>query len=595
MSSAVHEAVVLRPPSPRLGNFNHIFDHYLQQASGTEPRINISELYARLDEIGKADAQLANKRQEKQYALGFDGADDGDDKNKGSISEIPSPKTFHHISDFTSISKPSSRLAKAARGLLSGTTEDFKPSPLQDAAEVDASPAGSPAGSQTSSTFTSGHHVPHSSPETSDTMLHRQSVFDQTPWQDVRETTPLTSPDAVHSAQPVQYTPIRKTSQLPQVHSLFTGTSYTATNTYDYSSVGLSGFQAVRYHATSVKIQGNCPFLNHVSINGTQGVSISGAGIGFSGAACSSDDMNYSPNGLFRYQPCMFQPVPGVELYSVEAAESGVDRITPHYMCTKDEKMRVLECKLQQLVKLDRLIEATAPATNNVHVFVDLSNITIGFYDCLKATHNIPVTRRMRAPKFCFDHLALILERGRNVEKRVVAGSLDSTYSRKWPTFMQEAKDLDYEMCIMQRVAKAVMPTTKNKRLSTQEPEWTASDANSSSEETFLGQLKQGEQGVDEVLHLKMLQSAVDDEPGTAVLATGDAAEAEFSDGFKRNVERLLNKGWNVEILGWSKGISKAWREAEFVAQYGDRVRVIELDIFVEELFGAWFGAPGGY
>jgi hypothetical protein len=158
---------------------------------------------------------------------------------------------------------------------------------------------------------------------------------------------------------------------------------------------------------------------------------------------------------------------------------------------------------------------------------------------------------------------------------------------------MQEAKDLDYEMNIMQRVAKAVMPTVRKKRLPNLEPEWTASDANSSSEETFVGQLKQGEQGVDEVLHLKMLQSVVDEKPGTAVLATGDAAEAEFSDGFKSNVERLLKTGWNVEIIGWSKGISKAWREPEFVAQYGDRVRVIELDDFVEEIFGAWFGAPG--
>lgn len=586
----VHEAVVFRPPSPCLGNFNHIFEDYLQRASGTEPRIDVSQLYAKLDTAGKLDIHLANKQLDKQYALGFDGTDEAVDKIKGYISEASSSNTVQRASKTTDSKKSSSRITKAASGLLRGSTKEYRPSPPQNAAGHDATPAGSPA----TSTLSSAHDDPHSPPETSDTTLHQQSVFDQTPWQAAHDTTPLTSPDAVHFAQPVQYTPTRKSSQVPQGSGLASGASHTATATYDYSPIGLSGFQAVRYHATSVMMQSNGVYSHHVSINSTQDVAIPGGGIGFSTTMCPGDELFSSPNGLFRYHPCMLQPIPGAELYSVEAAESGVDRIIPHYMCTKDDKMRVLECKLQHLAKLDRVTETTvSSARNDVHVFVDLSNITIGFYDCLKASHNIPTTRRMKAPKFSFDHLALILERGRNVVKRVVAGSLDSTYSRKWPTFMQEAKDLDYEMCIMQRVAKAVVPTTRNKRHSGYEPEWTASDANSSSEETYLGQLKQGEQGVDEVLHLKMLQSAVDDEPGTAVLATGDAAEAEFSDGFKRNVERLLHKGWNVEILGWSKGISNAWREPEFVAQYGDRVRVIELDAFVEELFGAWFGAPG--
>lgn len=592
------EVVVFRPPSPRLGNFNYIFDEYIQQVAGTEPRIDVAELNAFLDAIGKVDLglDLANFDQEKQSNYGGDGTSEAADHIKGYISEASSAQTVLRISEIVTPHKPSPRLTKASNGLLSGTIAEFKPSTFQSSIGDDATPT-----AYTGQSVALAHHaVPHSSPETSDTMLHQQSIFDQTPWQYASETTPLTSPDAVLFAQPVQSTPTKKGSQFAHGDAFFRGVSQTATVGYNYAAVGLSGFQAANFTSSAISVHSNSAYSPNVPISNTQGVAVPGASGGYMGAADSGGppplNKASSHNGLFRYHISQVQPFKavGAELYTVVPTKSGVDRITPHYMSTKEDKARVLESKLQHLIKLDRATEKKIrTVTNNVHVFVDLSNITIGFYDCLRASHKIPATRRMKAPKFSFDHLALILERGRNIEKRVVAGSLDSTYARKWPTFMQEAKELEYEMCIMQRVAKAVMPTSKNKRLSAIEPEWTASDANSSSEETFLGQLKQGEQGVDEVLHLKMLQSVLDAKPGTAVLATGDAAEAEFSDGFKKNVERLLSHGWNVEIIGWSKGISKAWKEPEFVAQYGDRVRVIELDPFVEEIFGAWFGAPG--
>jgi hypothetical protein len=587
--TASNEVVVFRPPSPCLGNFHQIFDDYLRRASGTEPRIDISELTARLDTISKVDLDCNLKQ--NQHDLGLDGANEAVDKIKGYISEASSSRTVLRIPELATPRKSSPRLTKAAKGLLSGRIKEFKPSPLQDATGDDATPTRS----QPKSTLLTGHGMPHSSPETSDTILHQDPVFDQTPWQYASETTPLTSPDVVVFAQPMQPTPTKKGNQHVQGNNLFGGVSQTATATYDYGALGLSAFRAVQLNASAVSVQGDVTYSHNVSINSSQGVAVSG-GQGYSGVMGSGGGQGKatSPNGHFRYHLSPVQPCPGAELYSVETTKSGVDRITPHYMSTKEDKMRVLENKLQKLIKLDRVTEADVPtATKNVHVFVDLSNITIGFYDCLKMSHHIPTAKRMKAPKFCFDHLALILERGRNIEKRVVAGSLDSAWTRPRPSHMLEAEELDYEMCIMQRVTKVVIPTTKNKRLASLEPEWTASDANSSSEEAFPCQLKQGEQGVDEVLHLKMLQSALDGKPGTAVLATGDAAEAEFSDGFKRNVERLLNNGWNVEIIGWHKGISKAWTEPEFVAQYGDRVRVIELDLFVEELFGAWFGAPG--
>jgi hypothetical protein len=298
----------------------------------------------------------------------------------------------------------------------------------------------------------------------------------------------------------------------------------------------------------------------------------------------------------FRCNLIAKHPFEGVALYDVIQGESQ-HGLTPRYLSTREDKSKMLLHKIGPLFTKDMELKADLPAASNpVHVFVDLSNITIGFYDSLKLALGIPVAKKIKAPPFSFDHLACVLERGRSVEKRIVAGSLVNTYNRKWPEYMQQAQDLGYEMNILQRVSKATPSPTLKKtkaRRNTGDAGWTTSGAESSGEEIFDGQLKQGEQGVDELLHLKMLQSVLDAKPGTAVLATGDAAEAEYSDGFKKNVERLLQNGWNVEIIGWSKGISSAWRDPNFTKTWGDRFRLIELDEYTEELFAAWFGAPG--
>lgn len=291
------------------------------------------------------------------------------------------------------------------------------------------------------------------------------------------------------------------------------------------------------------------------------------------------------------------EPCEGVKLFWVVGGKSQ-DGLTPTYMCTQEDKARFLSHKLKTIVTKDHELKQDLPAASNpIHVFVDLSNITIGFYDALKLRLGVPPTRRVKAPPFSFEQLACVLERGRSAEKRVVAGSVVNAYNRKWPEYMEEANKLGYEMNILQRVPKAVIDLTHKKagaRRAAGEAGWTTSGAESSSDDAcFDGQLKQGEQGVDEILHLKMLQSVLDAKPGTAVLATGDAAEAEYSDGFKKNVERLLQNGWNVEIVGWAKGISWAWRDPSFAKAWGDRFRVIELDEYVEELFDAWIGAPG--
>lgn len=97
---------------------------------------------------------------------------------------------------------------------------------------------------------------------------------------------------------------------------------------------------------------------------------------------------------------------------------------------------------------------------------------------------------------------------------------------------------------------------------------------------------RNGEQGVDEILHLNMMNSILDDmqEPGYMVLATGDAAQAEFSEGFLEYANRALSQGWNLELVTWKSTISSAWMNPAFRSKHGEHFRIIYLDDFLEEL-----------
>ncbi|KAL2024744.1 hypothetical protein VTK56DRAFT_5565 [Thermocarpiscus australiensis] len=298
----------------------------------------------------------------------------------------------------------------------------------------------------------------------------------------------------------------------------------------------------------------------------------------------------FSPEKKTREYPlAKEQPWTGFTCFDVPS-RTGKDQLVPEYWTTKRGKERYVRHKIGDLklhdarLRSDRV--AGSVARNPIHIFIDLSNIIIGFYDCMKERRGIPVQKRVRAPAFSFKNFDTILTRDRNVAKRIVAGSV-SANGKRWPDYMVQAQELKYEMNILQRVPKPASPQRKRKPThGSRELEPAAFGAYNSGDDCFVGPLKQGEQGVDELLHLKILQSAMDTpNPATMVLATGDAADAEYSDGFKKNIERVLALGWNIELYGWSRNISSAWREPEFVKQWENQFKIIELDQFCEELF----------
>ncbi|KAK3384813.1 hypothetical protein B0H63DRAFT_171737 [Podospora didyma] len=303
-----------------------------------------------------------------------------------------------------------------------------------------------------------------------------------------------------------------------------------------------------------------------------------------------------SPNGQFvqaqhgRYPVAKVQQYKDFIFYDMPFC-GGKDIIEPEYWTTRIEKQGIAKLKCRSLELEDAKIRASpqygSVSQNPIHVFVDLSNIIIGFYDTLKAKRRINVQRRVTAPPFCFENFDTLLTRNRTVAKRALAGSLGS-HTRRYPAYLVKAEELGYELNIMQRVPKIGTPPSGGNKGSKGKNQ--GSDEYTSGQDTsgddIVGPVRRGEQGVDEVLHLKILQSTIDNVrcEGTIVVASGDAATAEFSDGFKKNVERALQFGWNVEICGWSRNMSSAWREPQFLQRWGDRVRIIELDDFCEEL-----------
>jgi hypothetical protein len=245
--------------------------------------------------------------------------------------------------------------------------------------------------------------------------------------------------------------------------------------------------------------------------------------------------------------------------------------IQPLLTLTATEKKAMLVRIMQKKKLLAQDFDATLAVArwggnvsiDGIHVFIDLSNINIGFFNELKKVRKIGKGNNPKMPPIAFHSLAFILERDRPVARRVLAGShgglLYGQHARR-PDHMYDAEKCGYEMNILEPVfkTKSSTPIRKN-RHGTGNGYATTSGHSSGSDAPVVGTKVRQEQCVDEILQMKMLESLLDfEEPSTVVLASGDAAEAEYSGGFFKVVERFLRKGWNVELFAWSDGLGWA-------------------------------------
>ena len=177
-----------------------------------------------------------------------------------------------------------------------------------------------------------------------------------------------------------------------------------------------------------------------------------------------------------------------------------------------------------------------------------------------------------------FHNFSLVLERGRPAAKRVLVGSDHNI-------LIDQAKTLGYETNILERVHKAKELTPRQKKYNSRSAVETSGSETNTGIATRRAE-KWVEQAVDEILHLKILESLIDhsEKPSTIVLATGDAAEAEYSGGFLRMVERALEKGWMVELVSFKLNTSSLYRRKEFRSQWGPMFKWVQLDDFAEML-----------
>ncbi|KAI9772037.1 MAG: hypothetical protein M1840_001325 [Geoglossum simile] len=244
------------------------------------------------------------------------------------------------------------------------------------------------------------------------------------------------------------------------------------------------------------------------------------------------------------------------------------------------EKKARLVLKLYQRFGADRgfLISLATPSigvlSTGIHVFIDFSNILIGFCECVRKSHGLNVSY-IRRPRFSFHSLSLILERGRPTAKKVLVGSKPLLPEAK------EAEHCGYETSILDKVLKVRTPRKTRRGGSG----YGTSGQSSGSETNAPLPERKVEQAVDEVLHLKIMESLLDwNEPATIVLATGDAAEAEYSGGFMKMAERALERGWRIELVSFRDCISNAYKSKAFRNKWRGRFEVIELDDFRDEL-----------
>jgi hypothetical protein len=277
--------------------------------------------------------------------------------------------------------------------------------------------------------------------------------------------------------------------------------------------------------------------------------------------------------------------------------------IRPLYTLTREEKYAKLVKKLQQTfssesdaltkMKANQVMEEYGGnnSPDGLHVFVDCSNIVIGFVNDLKRRRGMNLDTPAKGGIISWHALALVLERGRRVARRVLVGSHGSPlYDKqpKRPDFMVEAERCGYEVNILDRVVKHKEPTPTRKRRGNGNGYATTSGYSSGSDGTYMTRMVT-EQAVDEILHMKLLESLIDTkEPSTIVLASGDAAEAEYSGGFLKNVERALSKGWKVEIVSWSAGLSQDYQSKGFLRRWKRQFSIITLDVFSEELLAMY-------
>lgn len=182
---------------------------------------------------------------------------------------------------------------------------------------------------------------------------------------------------------------------------------------------------------------------------------------------------------------------------------------------------------------------------NGSYIFIDLSNIYIGFYNYIMHNKKYNICN----PKMDYNMLFSILEKDKKVEKRILVGSKDKKME-KLKTF----KKINYELFLLERINKK-------------------------------------EKGVDDLLHEKITNTLLLEKPGHIIIATGDGKKGDYTNNSFYNVcIEALKLGWYVTIVSWNKQISKNFTLGQELysllknLKIQDKFNILYLDNYVEKL-----------
>lgn len=160
------------------------------------------------------------------------------------------------------------------------------------------------------------------------------------------------------------------------------------------------------------------------------------------------------------------------------------------------------------------------------HIFVDNANI---FGGAQRAAKTIEPQVPWQAIRVYYENFFKLLEHGhRDVKTRVLGGSVPPGNDELW----EYARKARYNTDLLKRV------------------------------DSDDGRLV--EQGVDELLHLKIANALLDySPPQTLVLGTGDGSRSTFGTSFRDQVVRALRLKWSVRVHSWKAQLSRKLRDLD--------------------------------
>ena len=178
------------------------------------------------------------------------------------------------------------------------------------------------------------------------------------------------------------------------------------------------------------------------------------------------------------------------------------------------------------------------------HVFVDNSNI---FGGVQRTASVAEPAAPWPAIRLYYRNFVQLIEGRHGILTRVLAGSVPPGNEDLW----EYARSAGYDTSLLRKIEK------DDGRL--------------------------GEQGVDELLHLKIANVLLDyDPPQTLVLGTGDGQLGQFGTSFEQQVSRALKLGWDVEV--WSWGMQLSGRFAKLRSPSGASATIHVLDPYYRSI-----------